>query len=124
MAGEPPCYFFSYARKDWDKYLEKFFNEIERRIVKDGGRDPEMLETGFLDRKDIKTGDDWNDRLADGLSRCLSLLSDRTVEKSFKSFLIGRTLCPMKQMELLPGRRRSYRYFGFESAIYSKKCRQ
>lgn len=75
MAGEPPCYFFSYARKDWDKYLEKFFNEIERRIVKDGGRDPEMLETGFLDRKDIKTGDDWNDRLADGLSRCLSLLS-------------------------------------------------
>ena len=75
MAGEPPCYFFSYARKDWDKYLEKFFNEIERRIVRDGGRDPEMSETGFLDRKDIKTADDWNDRLADGLSRCLSLLS-------------------------------------------------
>ena len=43
MAGEPPCYFFSYARKDWDKYLEKFCNEIERRIGRDVGRDPELL---------------------------------------------------------------------------------
>ena len=75
MANRPPCYFFSYARKDWDNYLERFFREIERRVTQDGGLDPEKNETGFLDRKKIKAGSDWGNDLATALARGLVLLS-------------------------------------------------
>jgi TIR domain len=57
-----PHFFFSYARADRDKYLERFFSDLTERVAG-------LLATGtndvaFLDISSIETGEDWNTKIA------------------------------------------------------------
>lgn len=72
--GRPPCFFFSYARKDRDRYLDKFFKDLSDRIESKGGRDPRLKEVSFRDLEQIEPGEDWEREIAAYLQHSLSLV--------------------------------------------------
>lgn len=69
------CFFFSYARKDRDKYLDRFFDDLCDRIAQMGALDREEGEVSFRDLVDIELGDDWERELAEALRSSQALVS-------------------------------------------------
>jgi FxsC-like protein len=70
-----PCFFFSYARKDHNTYLNKFFNELKERVAQKGVLDDEKGEVSFRDIDGIELGADWGETLSAYLARCLTMVA-------------------------------------------------
>jgi FxsC-like protein len=66
-------FFFSYARDDRDKDLDKFYADLCREItfVKKMERD----RVGFFDQRDIQLSDQWKERLREALRTCRVFVS-------------------------------------------------
>ena len=62
-----PCFFFSYARKDIDRYLEQFYEDLSTEIDKRGALDREKGEVSFRDLSSIEPGQDWENEIAQAL---------------------------------------------------------
>jgi hypothetical protein len=60
----PYVFFFSYSRADWeyDVYLAKFFEDLERKVAIVTGAGTRRV--GFRDEVGVKTGDDWTSNIA------------------------------------------------------------
>lgn len=82
----PPRFFLSYARRDRDKYLDRFFADLRREVAFKEGLDKESDEAGFRDTQSINTGQDWSSRLADALREawaCVSLYTPRYFSRKY-----------------------------------------
>jgi hypothetical protein len=55
-------FFFSYSRSDYDRYLDKFFADLEEQVASVGGAGTSRL--GFRDEDGVKTGDDWTRKIS------------------------------------------------------------
>lgn len=100
--NEPvPYIFFSYARADLDAYLERFFDDLSKRSAQVIGVGEAKF--AFIDTNSIKTGQDWNTRIAAALQSTKVLVcvyspnffsKERTHEycaKEFDAFLRRNT---------------------------------
>jgi hypothetical protein len=60
----PYLFFFSYSRADWDydAYLAKFFEDLEKKVAVVTGAGTRKV--GFRDEEGIKTGDDWTSKIS------------------------------------------------------------
>ena len=72
---KPPCFFFSYARKDKSPWLDKFYSELEVRVAQKGQLDDEKGEVSFRDVERIIAGDDWPRELSEALAQSLTMVS-------------------------------------------------
>jgi hypothetical protein len=70
-----PCFFFSYARKDCDKYLKRFFEDLSNEVSNKEGLDRAKGQVSFRDLQDIEPGDDWEHEIADALQHSPVLVS-------------------------------------------------
>ncbi|HKY35764.1 MAG TPA: toll/interleukin-1 receptor domain-containing protein [Polyangiaceae bacterium] len=61
----PSVFFVSYARKNKDKKLERFLERLIEEVVQ-RVQGATRANVAFFDRDDIKSGDEWLKRLADG----------------------------------------------------------
>ncbi len=84
---KPPCFFFSYARKDHSPWLVRFFRELKERVAQKGQLDDQEGEVSFRDVDDIEPGMDWGTALQDALARCLTMVSVYT------PWYFGRPYC-------------------------------
>jgi FxsC-like protein len=66
-------FFLSYARTNWDSYLERFHNALCSEVPYAASVDTPTAS--FLDRRDIVTGAVWNEFLAEAASTSLALVS-------------------------------------------------
>jgi hypothetical protein len=66
----PFLFFFSYARSDKNRYLERFYEDLverlERKVARSG--------VSFRDLPEIEPGDDWEETLVDALQTSRTLL--------------------------------------------------
>lgn len=60
-----PYFFFSYARVDWDGYLERFYNDLRDRVSK--LTSVRASDVAFRDTAGIKSGEDWNSSISTAL---------------------------------------------------------
>lgn len=63
-------FFFSYARLDRDRYLEKFFEDLDTRVRQMTAHP----EPSFRDMSKIEPGDDWPDELVTALQESQTML--------------------------------------------------
>lgn len=70
----PYYFFFSYARANYDAYLQTFFDDLSRKICDIEGFKPDT-EVGFFDQQDLELGAEWNPALAQALQECPVLVS-------------------------------------------------
>jgi FxsC-like protein len=68
----PYEFFFSYARNDCSKYLERFLEKLRERVAFLTIRSKE--EVGFRDNQNIDVASRWPDELADALASCRSFI--------------------------------------------------
>jgi len=66
----PYLFFFSYARYDRNKYLERFFEDLVEKV----GRKAARSGVSFRDLPRIEPGDDWEAELVDALQTSQTLL--------------------------------------------------
>lgn len=69
----PYTLFFSYARNDWDSYLQDFFDTLVHEVALKLGLRQE--EIAFLDTSSIEQGQPWNDDLAEALRTCQAFVA-------------------------------------------------
>jgi FxsC-like protein len=60
-------FFLSYARRDLDHYVRKFYQDLAREVSIQSGSDVDSI--GFFDQREIEPGDTWPETLAEAL-RC------------------------------------------------------
>lgn len=70
-----PKFFFSYARKDCDEYLKRFFDSLCDAIQRNEGLDRKKGEISFRDIDDIELGNDWGEYLERALQHSPVLVS-------------------------------------------------
>jgi hypothetical protein len=67
-----PYFFFSYSQADTDPYLNRFFEDLLKRVAAldglaisstDSDKDEQLNQVGFRDRYGVKTGQDWRDKI-------------------------------------------------------------
>jgi hypothetical protein len=66
-----PYFFFSYARKDLDPYLKRFFKDLVAKVENLAARE----EVSFRDLPDTEPGDNWPETLATGLQKSRVLIA-------------------------------------------------
>jgi hypothetical protein len=76
-AKNPPRFVLSYARRDGDNYLDKFFTDLRKEIaIREGlNSDDSDVEAGFRDIAGIPGGVDWSNALAEALQDAWSCVS-------------------------------------------------
>lgn len=65
-------FYFSYARRDNDPYLQKFFADLQAEVQRGLGLKEKI---GFFDASSFAPGDDWQAELAEALRSSRSLVS-------------------------------------------------
>lgn len=65
-----PYFFFSYARRDFDSYLERFYRDLCDAIEAMAAEE----EVGFQDLSAIEPGEDWEEQLASALQTSRTML--------------------------------------------------
>ena len=61
-----PYFFFSYARKDQDPFLDRFFEDLVSEVRRRAGLDSSE-EAGFRDTRGIGLGESWPEKLLEAL---------------------------------------------------------
>src|SRR5262249_55637212 len=92
----PYLFFFSYSRADWeyDVYLAKFFEDLEKKVAMVTGAGTRKV--GFRDEEGVRTGDDWTRKISAAVQTSHVLVcvytpnffsADRTHEFCAKEFM-------------------------------------
>lgn len=69
LPASTPIFFFSYARKDDDKWLRRFLSDLKAAVQGLG-----MDDANFHDISNIEPGDDWEERIAAALQCSLTMV--------------------------------------------------
>jgi hypothetical protein len=56
-------FFFSYSRRDWNRYLERFYRDLRAEVALLSGADDDAV--AFLDRSDVRSGDEWDRKISE-----------------------------------------------------------
>lgn len=113
-----PLFFFSYARIDWDPYLDRFLHDLKLEVARElGATDPNTV--AFVDTDSVETGEDWNTRIGAAAQRVGVLVSiysksyfsvRRTHEYCAKEFYAFLKRAPALRVEkILDGDKTLYR---------------
>jgi hypothetical protein len=62
MGEQVPHFFISYSRRDVNKYLERFLADLVKDVA--DLLDIDINHAAFIDRNNISTGDDWNEKIS------------------------------------------------------------
>lgn len=96
-------FFLSYARRDRDPFLDKFFEDLSTEVrICMGAEEDEPV--GFMDVKNIEVGDEWDAELALALAECRVFVSLYT-PAYFRSEFCGKewSVFRARQEEQRPG---------------------
>jgi FxsC-like protein len=92
------CIFFlSYARKNFDLYLEKFYNDLVKSVSDLTGED----DVGFRDVQNLEGGAEWGPGLAEALQNC------RVFVPLYSSHYFKREFCG-KEWQFFRNRLKAY----------------
>jgi hypothetical protein len=96
-----PIVFFSYARKDTDRYLENFFTDLCHEIAILSGQDEDQLR--FRDKSSLPLMEPWDDNVVAALQSCTVMVCVATV-RYFNREVCGKEyrLFDLKRKQRLP----------------------
>ncbi len=91
-------FFFSYPRREWGAFVERFYNDLHDAVRRRRGGD---ADRGFRDRDDIQRGAEWD------LSLRNALQSSRTIVALYCPTYFMRPVC-LKELRFMQQRRQAF----------------